>query len=245
MLKEPRGRHGRRHPGAARRADGARGSERSGKIQPLGRGVRRGKDTLIDAARERFGVGPRFLFPRRAVTRRGQRGEPCIPLSEEEFEPPGPLLPQMARPRAVLWRPGGGARRAGAGRTVVVNVSREMNADARRLWSDTRLLHVTASAEARRKRLTGRGRETVRELAGRLKRADAKEALVPRSEWVTEIDSSGRRRWRLLGERHGENAASRMAGRRLPDDVQCRPDLCPRLFGPQIVSQRFWHCFSV
>lgn len=153
-----------------------------------------GKDSLIDAAREHFDGDPRFLFPRRIITRGDQRGERHIALSEEEF-----AKCERQGSFCLTWRANGlsygvpleTVDALAAGRTVVLNISRGKIVEARALWANTRVLHVVASAEARRQRLVARGRETARQAAERLRRADMEAASVPQGEWVSEIDNSG------------------------------------------------------
>jgi len=138
-----------------------------------------GKDTLLDAARERLAQDKQFCFPRRCITRpAGTVGEIHIPVRPEDFG-------QMARQGAFLlsWKAhdlGYGIPRhvleeVEAGKTVIVNVSRSVIEDACELVGrkNVRVVNIRASAEALRKRLEARGREDALDIERRLARASA------------------------------------------------------------------------
>jgi ribose 1,5-bisphosphokinase len=151
-----------------------------------------GKDTLLDAARQHFHNDGRLIFGRRVITRSDQNGEAHEIVSEVGF----------ARIAAeggffLAWDAHGlhyGVSTAvldalKAGRTVVVNVSRQIIDEARAKWPDTRVISVTANQEVRRERLLGRGRESAADIDERLRRAAA--FAQPQGEWVTQVDNSG------------------------------------------------------
>ncbi|MBO6807985.1 phosphonate metabolism protein/1,5-bisphosphokinase (PRPP-forming) PhnN [Thalassospira sp.] len=138
-----------------------------------------GKDTLLDAARERLAQDKQFCFPRRCITRpAGTVGEIHIPVRPEDFG-------QMARQGAFLlsWKAhdlGYGIPRhvleeVEAGKTVIVNVSRSVIDDACELvgQKNVRVVNIRASAAALRKRLEARGREDALDIERRLARASA------------------------------------------------------------------------
>lgn len=138
-----------------------------------------GKDTLLDAARERLADDKQFCFPRRCITRpAGSVGEMHIPVRPEDFG-------QMARQGAFLlsWMAhnlGYGIPRhvlneVEAGKTVIVNVSRSVIADACALLGqdNVRVISIRASSDALRKRLEARGREDTLDIERRLARASA------------------------------------------------------------------------
>ena len=138
-----------------------------------------GKDTLLDAARERLAQDKQFCFPRRCITRpAGTVGEIHIPVRPEDFG-------QMARQGAFLlsWKAhdlGYGIPRhvleeVEAGKTVIVNVSRSVIDDACELVGrkNVRVVNIRASAAALRKRLEARGREDALDIERRLARASA------------------------------------------------------------------------
>ena len=138
-----------------------------------------GKDTLLDAARDRLAQDKQFFFPRRCITRpAGTVGEIHIPVRPEDFG-------QMARQGAFLlsWKAhdlGYGIPRhvleeVEAGKTVIVNVSRSVIEDACELVGrkNLRVVNIRASAAALRKRLEARGREDTLDIERRLARASA------------------------------------------------------------------------
>lgn len=138
-----------------------------------------GKDTLLDAARERLAQDKRFCFPRRCITRpAGAVGEIHIPVRPDDFG-------QMARQGAFLlsWKAhdlGYGIPRhvldeIEAGKTVIVNVSRSVIDDAYALVGkkNVRVIGIRASNEVLRKRLEARGREDAHDIERRLARASA------------------------------------------------------------------------
>lgn len=138
-----------------------------------------GKDTLLDAARDRLAQDKQFCFPRRCITRpAGTVGEIHIPVRPEDFG-------QMARQGAFLlsWKAhdlGYGIPRhvleeVEAGKTVIVNVSRSVIEDACELVGrkNVRVVNIRASAEALRKRLEARSREDALDIERRLARASA------------------------------------------------------------------------
>ena len=115
-----------------------------------------GKDTLIEAARQRFGDDARYLFPKRIITRGDHTGEPHLAIGKTEFgrlEARGALF--------LCWHAHGfgygipkvAKRALQTGRTVVVNVSRTTIAEARKLWPRTRRVFSMQSAATRSRRL--------------------------------------------------------------------------------------------
>ncbi len=120
-----------------------------------------GKDTLIESARLMLAEEPRFVFPRRVVTR---------PASEHEDN----VVADAAGFRAVAERggfalsweahghfygiPSAIVADLAAGRTVVINVSRTVIGEARRRWPDVTVVEVTAPAEVLARRIADRAR---------------------------------------------------------------------------------------
>ncbi|MBC05220.1 phosphonate metabolism protein/1,5-bisphosphokinase (PRPP-forming) PhnN [Thalassospira sp.] len=151
-----------------------------------------GKDTLLDAARDRLARDKQFCFPRRCITRpAGSVGEIHIPVRPEDFG-------QMARQGAFLlsWKAhdlGYGIPRhvldeVEAGKTVIVNVSRSVIEDACALLgqNNIRVVNVRASSEALRNRLQARGREDALDIERRLARASAYQV---EGDYVVHVDN--------------------------------------------------------
>jgi phosphonate metabolism protein PhnN/1,5-bisphosphokinase (PRPP-forming) len=133
-----------------------------------------GKDTLINAGKAALAGDPRFVFPRRVVTRPAMAAlEDHDSIGLEDFE-----RAEAAGAYALSW--GAHGLRYGlpvalvddlsAGRTVVFNGSRAMVATAIEKFPGTRVVLVEATTAVRAKRLSGRGRETEAEVAARLAR---------------------------------------------------------------------------
>jgi len=151
-----------------------------------------GKDTLLGAAKTALAADPRFVFPRRVVTRTAMAElEDHDTLDRDTFN-----LEKLRGAFALDWEAHGlcyGIPAAietdmAAGRVVVVNTSRKVIEIALEKYPRCYVLLVTATTEVRAHRLAGRGRETPEEVAARLKREGA--PIPPRVEAVT-IDNSG------------------------------------------------------
>jgi ribose 1,5-bisphosphokinase len=134
-----------------------------------------GKDTLIEGARAALKGDPRFVFPRRAITRSQTAGG-----EDNETMAPGAFAAAMAAGAfALAWRAHG--LRYGIpvaieaalaqGRHAVVNVSRAVIPEARQRYQPLRIVEVWAPVEALARRLAARARESGAEIAERLARA--------------------------------------------------------------------------
>lgn len=136
-----------------------------------------GKDSLIAGARQALADDPRFLFPRRVITRAAEAGgEDHVPMAADRFD-------EAERQGAfcLSWRahglaygvPAVAAEALAAGRSAVVNASRSVIGTARAHLAPVRVVHVTAAPATLARRLATRGRESAEDIAARLARADA------------------------------------------------------------------------
>jgi phosphonate metabolism protein PhnN/1,5-bisphosphokinase (PRPP-forming) len=150
-----------------------------------------GKDTLIAGAKAALSHDPRFVFPRRLVTR-------IAMIHAEDHESVDPDTFERERQRgayALSWDahglsyalPKSAAAEFASGRVVVSNVSRSAVAEARRLFPTADVVLITADAETRARRLSERGRESPEDIAKRLHR----EPGLPDDVEPVVIDNSG------------------------------------------------------
>ncbi len=133
-----------------------------------------GKDSLLEWVRTRLPDESGVRLARRTITRpAGAGGESHLEATEAQFED------QLTRGEFALhWRANGHRYGIGreieawlaAGATVVVNGSREHLLAARARFPQLETVHITASTEVLRSRLTQRGREQPREATRRLAR---------------------------------------------------------------------------
>lgn len=132
-----------------------------------------GKDTLIALARAACATDPLVVFPRRVVTRDASLSEDNGAMTAAAFED------AVARGDFALhWQAHGlsyGLPRTidddiKAGRTVVVNVSRTVVANARTLYSTVVAVLVTAPSDVLATRLAARARVSDGPIIDRLRR---------------------------------------------------------------------------
>lgn len=151
-----------------------------------------GKDTLIARAKAALAGDPAFVFPRRIVTRPAMAElEDHDTLSEAEF-----ATQRAAGDFALDWQahglsyglPASLIDDLAAGRTVVVNTSRNVIGLARQRFPECVVALVTARPEIRAERLSRRGRETAAEVSARLAREGAP---LPPDIRAEIIDNSG------------------------------------------------------
>jgi phosphonate metabolism protein PhnN/1,5-bisphosphokinase (PRPP-forming) len=123
-----------------------------------------GKDSILREAAIRLRGDRRFVFPRRFVTRMADRSaEDHVTISEMEF-----ALAVGDGAFALWWRAHGNGYGIGrsidpdlaAGRTVVINCSRTVVADALRRYPNLLVVEVTAPLDILHARIVARGRES-------------------------------------------------------------------------------------
>jgi len=151
-----------------------------------------GKDSLIDASRERLAAAG-VEVARRVITRSAEaKGEAAQGVTAEQFET---LCAQGAF--AMHWRANGlgyGIPRQiddwlAAGRAVLVNGSRAYLAEARQRYPDLLAVLIEVRPEVLRQRLLARGRETAEEIEQRLARNARMQTSADPSVHV--LDNSG------------------------------------------------------
>ncbi len=176
-----------------------------------------GKDSLIQVARGLVGNDPRFMFPTRMITRHAESGgEQHVEVTEFGFE-------QMRRSGAFFlsWKahghgyglPADIGKHLDLGRTVVVNASRAVIAEARAKAPRVSVVHVTAPKDIVAARLKQRNREQPDEIAERLARYEG-DAPVPevaltidtREPGATAIDAAAARLVTFLNTETGAPA---------------------------------------
>ena len=132
-----------------------------------------GKDTLLTLARAHLPAHPSLLYARRLVTRPKGDGEDHDSLTEQEF-----MQAQARGAFALSWRAHGLGYALGAevnehlqqGHTVVANGSRATLAQARLIFSNLRVVLVTAPLQVLSHRLAARARENPEDVKERLER---------------------------------------------------------------------------
>jgi phosphonate metabolism protein PhnN/1,5-bisphosphokinase (PRPP-forming) len=151
-----------------------------------------GKDTLIGAARRALADDPRFVFPRRAVTRAAN-----AQLEDHESIAPADFHRQRQRGAYALDGDAHGLSYGipvaieaalAAGRVVVANVSRRVIPRALEKYPAVVVIAVSTAPEVLAARLAARGREGDAEVAMRLQRTAP---ALPAGTPVVEIDNSG------------------------------------------------------
>ncbi|SPO56736.1 Ribose 1,5-bisphosphate phosphokinase PhnN [Pseudomonas sp. JV551A1] len=150
-----------------------------------------GKDSLIDASRERLAAAG-VQIARRVITRSAEaKGEAAHGVTSEQFEA---LRAQGAF--AMHWQANGldygipvqVDQWLAAGRAVLVNGSRAYLAEARRRYPNLLAVLVQVRPEVLRERLLARGRESAEEVEQRLARNARLQALADPSLHV--LDNS-------------------------------------------------------
>ncbi len=136
-----------------------------------------GKDSLIDGARHRLATDLAYHFPRRLITRQVDAGgEDHEAVTEAAFsllERTGGFMLSWQAHGHRYGIPKSAEQALADGRSVIVNVSRQVVDQARACWSPLRVLVVSAPRDLLAARLAARGREQADDIERRLQRASA------------------------------------------------------------------------
>lgn len=148
-----------------------------------------GKDTLMEAARERL---PDLHLVRRVITRpETAGGEAFEGVGETEFKrrlENGDFALHWVAHGLSYGIPASVQDVLNAGGTVLFNGSRAMLHKAAEVFPQLKVIHLNARDDVLAKRLAERGRETTAQIAARLERA---KLSLPSGLNVIEIDNSG------------------------------------------------------
>lgn len=151
-----------------------------------------GKDTLIDAARRHFTHDPRFVFPRRLITRTDSIGEDHVAIGWSdlaELKAAGGVLFDWEAHGLTYAIPASVLDELKAGRTCIVNVSRKIVGDAPSRWPNVQVVQVTAEPHILEQRLKSRGRESGAGVVDRMQRTVSLD--VPEGATLVTVDNSG------------------------------------------------------
>ena len=141
-----------------------------------------GKDTLIGFAEKESEGNPKIVFPIRTVTRAPSEYENNRGVTPEAFER------EAAAGQFALWWQAHGhsygiSRTIDAdlrlGRSVIVNVSRTVVAEAKARYQNVKVVSVTAPADILAARLSARKRGSDGSLTQRLDRAGSDAGIEP------------------------------------------------------------------
>lgn len=134
-----------------------------------------GKDSVLDAVRQRLRGRTDIVFPRRVVTRApGLGGEDYRAVTEAEFAAmadDGAFALHWAAHGLLYGIPISINDDLRAGRQVVINVSRGIIDEARQRYPGLMVIGITAGTDVLRQRLQARGRESAADIEERLARA--------------------------------------------------------------------------
>jgi len=141
-----------------------------------------GKDTLIGQARDALADDPRFVFPRRLITRRPEpRGENHIAVSASAFRrgvAEGAYCLHWQAHGLSYALPGDIANALALGFHVVANVSRTVIGEARQRFAPLRVVVLEAGPTVLAQRLADRDRENPAEQQARLARRDVEVVMA-------------------------------------------------------------------
>lgn len=148
-----------------------------------------GKDSLILEAKKLLASDPQVAFPRRLITRPFYPGaEDYVSISQQDFavlKTKGEFLLSWHAHGLDYGIPSSVKSELEQGKKVVINVSREVVAQAKGLFpGQVKVVKITAPKEIIRERLLKRGREKPAEIEERLNREFSLAGDI-------EIDNSG------------------------------------------------------
>lgn len=132
-----------------------------------------GKDTLLSIARDRLRGDERFVFPRRVITRPSGEGEDHDTADDREFAVAcdrGAFALDWTAHGLRYGIPKGIADDLQRGRTVAVNVSRTVVAEAAMRYAPVLVCQILASPEVLEQRLKQRARSSDGDVDARLQR---------------------------------------------------------------------------
>lgn len=151
-----------------------------------------GKDTLLDAARERLTDDPSILFAQRVITRPADAGgEGHQAATEEEFDrlaADGAFSLSWAAHGLKYGIPREYEVERDAGRRVVANVSRGVIGDASARLAPVKSILITAAPDILAARLAARKRESAADIERRLRRETP---ALPDDPHLTIVDNGG------------------------------------------------------
>jgi ribose 1,5-bisphosphokinase len=149
-----------------------------------------GKDSLLNAARERLAARG-CVIARRVITRSAEAvGEEAVSVSPAEFD-----QQEAAGAFALSWRANGlayGIPRQiddwlAAGQDVLVNGSRGYLPTARARYPELQAILLQVDEAALRQRLQARGRESAEQIEARLARSREFVSAIPRAAGVASV----------------------------------------------------------
>jgi ribose 1,5-bisphosphokinase len=141
-----------------------------------------GKDTLIRGAQTLLAGDPRFVFPRRIVTRAASAFEDhdvVLPDAFERAAADGAFALSWTAHGLGYAIPADVLAALAKGAVVTCNLSRRAVAEARSRLAGVAVVHVTAPRAVLAARLGARGRECPAEIEARLDRDPGAEDLAP------------------------------------------------------------------
>jgi ribose 1,5-bisphosphokinase len=134
-----------------------------------------GKDSVIRAARAHLGGDPRFVFPRRVVTRPSSEEEDNVEFDTAGFErmaASGEFLVAWSAHGLHYGIPSTILSDVELGRCVICNVSRTVVGELRiRLGARVRVVEITAAPDILAARLAARSRPSDGDVSQRLERS--------------------------------------------------------------------------